>query len=278
VDLRGKTVPQLKAGDEVQIEGTSGPGEFAPVIRASRIAILGPAGLPQPDNPGIDGLLGGQYDSRWVEATGVVQSVGQDIGYARLGIVEGAHRFTAHVLAPPSTLMDLVDARVRVRGACGTLFNEKRQLFGIELHVPGREQVSVLEPGARDPFALPVRSLSTLMQFSPESLGHRVHIRGVVTLRQMSGSVHVEDGTGAVQVRLTGPQLVEPGDVVDAVGFPSLGQLTPVLDRAELRLARSNDRVQPARLTAAEALQGQYDSRLVEVDGVVVDHLTTATE
>jgi signal transduction histidine kinase/CheY-like chemotaxis protein len=278
IDLRGRLAPQLKAGDEVQIEGTTGPGDFAPVIRASRITILGLAGLPQPDNPGIDGLLRGQYDSRWVEATGVVQSLGEESGHGVLEIVEGTHRFRAHVLAPPSTLMDLVDARVRVRGACGALFNEKRQLFGIQLHVPGREQVSVLEPGARDPFALPARSLSTLMGFSPESAGHRVHIRGVVTLRQMSGLVYVEDGTGAVKVRLAGPQRAEPGDVVDAVGFAALGQLTPVLDRAELRLAQSNGRIQPARLAAAEALEGQYDSRLVEVDGVVVDHLTTATE
>jgi signal transduction histidine kinase/CheY-like chemotaxis protein len=278
VDLRGKSAPRLEAGEEVQIEGASGPGDFAPVIRASRIAILGPEGLPQPDNPGIDGLRGGQYDSRWVEATGVVQSIGEESGHAVLGIVEGTHRFRAHVLAAPSTLMDLVDARVRVHGACGALFNEKRQLFGIQLHVPGRDHVSVLELGARDPFALPARSLSTLMQFSPESAGHRVHIRGVVTLRQISGSVYVEDGTGAAEVRLAGPQRAEPGDVVDAVGFAALGQLTPVLDRAELRLARSDGRVQPAHLTAAEALEGQYDSRLVEVDGVVVDHLTTSTD
>jgi signal transduction histidine kinase/CheY-like chemotaxis protein len=278
VDLRGRRAPQLKAGDEVDIEGTSGPGDFAPVIRASSITVLGRSSLPQPDNPGIDGLLRGQYDSRWVEATGVVQSIGEESGHTLLGLVEGTHRFRAHVLGPPSRLMDLVDARVRIKGACGAMFNEKRQLFGIQLHVPGREYVSVLEPGTRDPFALPARSLSTLMQFSPESVGHRVHIRGVVTLRQISGSVYVEDGTGAVQVRLASPQLVEPGDVVDAVGFAALGQLTPVLDRAELRLARSNGRIQPARLTAAEAVEGQYDSRLVEVDGVVVDHLTTSTE
>ena len=73
--------------------------------------------MPRPDDPGIDGLLRGQYDSRWVEATGVVQSVAQDHTHAILDIVEGTHRFRAHFLAPASTLVDLIDARVRVRGA-----------------------------------------------------------------------------------------------------------------------------------------------------------------
>jgi signal transduction histidine kinase len=172
----------------------------------------------------------------------------------------------------------LVDARVRVRGVCNTLFNQKRQIFGIELTSPGREYVIPVEPGIKDPFALPVRSLGALMQYSPEMGGHRVHIRGVVTLRQMSGLIYVEDATGAVQVRLVAPQPVEPGDVVDAVGFSTGGQLATSLDRAEVRLAPSHARLQPTHLTAAEAMEGQYDSRLVEIDALVMDHLTTSTE
>jgi len=278
IDLRGRPAPHLKAGEEVQIDGSSAPGDFAPVIRASRITMLGPARMPPPDAPGIDGLLRGAFDSRWVEATGVVHSVGQQSGHAVLEIVEGTHRFNTHVLTPPSTLMDLIDARVRVRGVCAILFNQKRQLFGIQLYVPDRAYVTSLEPGVKDPFALPAQSVGSLMQFTSGPAGHRVHIRGVVTLRQMSGLVYVEDATGAVQVRLAGSQPVEPGDVVDAIGFATIGQLTPVLDRAELRLARSHGRIQPARLTAAEALDGQYDSRLVQIDATVVDHLTTSTE
>ncbi|MGD0013235.1 MAG: ATP-binding protein [Bryobacteraceae bacterium] len=278
IDLRGKPAPRLKHGQEVQIDGSSAPGDFAPVVRASRITILGPASMPPPDAPGIDGLLRGEFDSRWVEATGVVHSVGQESYHAVLEIVEGTHRFRAHLLVPPSTLMDLVDARVRVRGVCATLFNQKRQLFGIQLYVPDRGQVTLLEPGVKDPFSLPAQSVGSLMQFSPESAGHRVHIRGVVTLRQMSGLVYVEDATGAAQVRLAGSQPVEPGDVVDAIGFAAIGQLTPVLDRAEVRIARSGARVEPARLTAAEALGGEYDSHLVQMNATVVDHLTTSTE
>jgi signal transduction histidine kinase/ActR/RegA family two-component response regulator len=278
VDLRGRRPPHLKAGDEVRIDGSSGPGDFAPVVRASRVAILGSARMPAPDRPGIENLLTGRYDSRWAEATGVVHSVGLETGHGVLEIVEGTQRFRAHVLTPPSMLLDLIDARVRLRGVCGTLFNQKRQVFGVQFYVPDPDHVAVLEPGVRDPFSLPPRSLSELMQYSAGPAGHRVHVRGVVTLRQMSGQVYVEDATGAARVRLASSQIVKPGDVVDAVGFATADQLTPVLDQAELRVVRSGAHIQPARLTAGEALEGSYDSRLVEIDGMVVDHLTTPTE
>jgi signal transduction histidine kinase/ActR/RegA family two-component response regulator len=193
-------------------------------------------------------------------------------------MVEGTHQFRVHILEPPSTLADLVDAWVRVRGVCNALFNQTRQIFGIELTSPGRNYVVRLEPGASDPFALPARSPGALMLYSREPSGHRVHVRGVVTLRQISGLIYVEDATGAAQVRQVVPGRAEPGDVVDAVGYATNGQLAPVLDRAEVRLAPSRAPLQPTRLTAAEALEDRYDSRLVEIDALVIDHLTTATE
>ncbi len=278
VDVAGKAPPPLKSGDEVLIEGASAAGDFAPSVRARRISVLGPGTMPPPDAPGIDGLLDGHYDSRWVEATGVVQSVYWEGLHEVLDLAEGTHRFRARILAPPNKLEDLVDTRIRLRGVCGALYNQKRQLFGIELACPGKEYVAPLEPGARDPFALPARSPGTLMQYTPEAAGHRVHIRGVVTLRQMSGWIYVEDATGAVEVRLVAPQPVEPGDVVDAIGFAIAGPLAPVLDRAEVRRSPAHLPQHPARLTAAEAMEGQYDSRLVEIDGVVIDHLTTFTD
>jgi signal transduction histidine kinase/ActR/RegA family two-component response regulator len=278
VDLRGKPAITLKSGQRVQVDGVSATGDFAPTVREARIAVLGAGTMPEPDAPGIDGLLGGHYDSRWVEVSGVVQAVSQQGLHGVLEMVEGTHQFRVHILEPPSNLADLVDARVRVRGVCNTLFNQTRQIFGIELTSPGRNYVVPLEQGVGDPFASPARSPGALMLYSPEPSGHRVHVRGVVTLRQMSGLIYIEDAAGAAQVRLVVPGRVEPGDVVDAVGYATNGQLAPVLDRAEVRLAPSRAQLRPTRLTAAEAMEGQYDSRLVEIDALVIDHLTTATE
>ncbi len=278
IDLRGRPAPNVRAGQEVQVDGLTAAGDFAPVVRGARITVFGPGAMPPAEAPGIDGLLEGRYDSRWVEGTGVVQAIAEEGGHGVLEMVEGAHRFRVHVLVPPSALAHLVDARVRVRGVCTTLFNQKRQMFGMELASPGREYVIPVEPGSEDPFALPVRSLGALLQYSPESAGHRVHIRGVVTLRRMSGAVYVEDATGAAQVRLVGQQRVDPGQVMDAVGFASSDPLTPSLDRAEVRVAPTEARLQPTHVSASDAMEGEYDSRLVEIDALVLDHLTTSTE
>ncbi len=278
VDLRGKPAIELRSGQRVRVDGVSAAGDFAPTVREARIAVLGAGSMPAPDAPGIDELLGGHYDSRWVEVSGVVQAVSQQGLHGVLEMVEGTHQFRVHILEPPSNLADLVDARVRVRGVCNALFNQTRQIMGIELTSPGKDYVVPLEPGASDPFALPARSPGALMLYSPEPSGHRVHVRGVVTLRQMSGPIYIEDATGAAQVRPVEPVRAGPGDVVDAVGYATNGRLAPVLDRAEVRLAPSRAQLQPARLTAAEAMEGEYDSRLVEIDALVIDHLTTATE
>jgi len=278
VDLRGKPALKLRPGQRVQVDGLTTAGDFAPSIRKPRIAVLGPGRLPVPEAPGIEGLLGGRYDSRWVEVSGVVQAAAVDGLHGVLEMAEGTRRFRVQVLEPGPTLADLVDARVRVRGVAVALFNQARQIIGIELTSPGRDYVVRLEPGARDPFALPARSPGALMQYSPGTSGHRVHVRGVVTLRQISGLIYIEDATGAAQVRQVVPARVQPGEVVDAVGYATSGPLAPVLDRAEVRLTHARARLQPTRLTAAEALEGEYDSRLVEIDAQVIDHLTTATE
>jgi len=278
VDLRGKPAIELRSGQQVRVDGVSATGDFAPTVREARIAVLGPGTMPAPDAPGIDELLSGHYDSRWVEVSGVVQAVSVEGMHGVLEMVEGTHQFRVHILEPPSSLGDLIDARVRVRGVANALFNQARQIIGIELTSPGRDYVVPLEPGARDPFALPARSPGALMLYSPGSSGHRVHVRGAVTLRQISGLIYIEDATGAAQVRQVVPARAEPGDVVDAVGYATNGPLAPVLDRAEVRLAPGRARLHPTRLTAAEALEGQYDSRLVEIDAQVIDHLTTATE
>ena len=76
-----------------------------------------------------------------------------------------------------------VDAEVRIRGACGAIFNNKLQLVGILLYVPGLKQIEVLKPPA-DPFTKEVQPIETVARFAPErSLGHRIRVQGVVTLQ-----------------------------------------------------------------------------------------------
>ena len=59
----------------VEVDGESGPGDFAPVVDKVHFRILGKTALPVAPHLPLDDLFSGQQDSNWVEAVGIVQSV-----------------------------------------------------------------------------------------------------------------------------------------------------------------------------------------------------------
>jgi hypothetical protein len=84
----------------------------------------------------------GKEDSQWVQVDGIVRSVAIEDrlppdmrrGPPQLviSIASGSHKFKARVMnfRPDVDYSHLVDSVVTVRGACGTLFNERRQPGG----------------------------------------------------------------------------------------------------------------------------------------------------
>jgi hypothetical protein len=228
----------LAAGQRVEIDGQSSPGNFAPIIANARSRILGNAELPTALQVPVGDLMSGRYDSRWVEVEGVVQSVNGDGDRAVLTIVAGPYVFNAMVtgFANRALPTSLVDATVSVRGACGTIYNERRQLTGIRLNVPSLDQVTVREHPLADPFSLKVQAINTLMTFDPiASPGHRVRVQGVVILAVPHGSIFVKDSTGGVAIQTSQREAVAPGDRVDVAGFAASGDYRPILRNATFR-------------------------------------------
>src|SRR5688500_18257066 len=70
----GKIQLPLTPGREVDVEGTTGLGEFSVVVLASKLTDLGAAALPAAERITIEGLSSGAYTNRRVEASGVVRS------------------------------------------------------------------------------------------------------------------------------------------------------------------------------------------------------------
>ena len=80
------------------------------------------------------------------------------------------------------------------------IFNERRQLLGIRLQVPGLAAHHRPRTGACRLAALPVQPINTLMQFRPgTAAGHRVRIQGIATLRRSNGAVFIKDATGGLR-------------------------------------------------------------------------------
>ena len=150
----------------------------------------------------------------------------------------GTHLFNAIVFDPTGNLplpTHLLDAKVRVLGVCGSLFNEKRQMLGIRLTVPDLSSITVLKQAPLEPLALPVRLANTLLRYSSEKVeGHRVRMQGVVTLQRTDGSVYMTDATGGLLIQTHQVNSVQPGDRIDVVGFPALGDYAPELQNATI--------------------------------------------
>src|SRR5262249_31688979 len=64
--LGGETeVGPLESGDAVIIEGVSGPGDYAPILRPSSTKVLGRAALPAARRVSFQDLTTGREDSQW---------------------------------------------------------------------------------------------------------------------------------------------------------------------------------------------------------------------
>ncbi len=292
VDARGDQVPDVRAGDVVQLDAVSGPGDVEPVLLHPHFRILRNAPLPDAPLIGFDRLSLDFYDSRWVAIQGIVRSVRrpQQVTYYA-GHAASSSANLIVTLASGQDLMDvitldprggdhsnLIDATVRLRAACGTRFNQRKQIIGVHLYMPDISYIQVLEPAPADSFSLPVSDTADVMRASQHERGHRVHVRGVVTSTWGPNQFSLMDAAHGIFVHTESPAAVSVGDLLDVVGFPNLGDYTSVLDEAIYRRIGIARPPLPAKIPAAQALDGEHDAEPVQIDGQLLYKSRTADE
>jgi PAS domain S-box-containing protein len=268
----------VEVGQRVEVRGMSGPGEFAPVIDGPELRLLGPGPLPRPKALSFEQLPYIQGESQWVEIGGTVQSVRRvGVLHAAFDLVTAGGRTTVSIPEVAELPMRLVGARARFRGVGISIFNKKRQLLGTEVLAPSLAFVAVEEPAPADPFAAPVRAVDSLMRYRlGADLSHRVRVQGVVAHRRPTGSFYMMDETGGLLVLISDPTRLVPGDRVDVVGFPGRGEYAPVLRGALFRRLGTGAPPEPVRITAEQALTGDYDGALVHLEAWLLDRSIAA--
>ncbi len=278
VATHGMGALPVRGGDHVLISGVTGPGDFAPIVELPHFRILGPAPMPQPLRMSEEDIFLGRADSQWVELEGIIQSTGREgaRSFALLGW--GAHQFKVLLAGSTEVPPAWIDARVRVRGACGTLFNSKRQLLGVQLFVPDLNQFTILEPPQPGSHAA-IRPIASLLQFTPaESNGHRVRVRGSVTAAHSHGPTWIRDSSGAMLIRTHNYIALSPGDLVDVAGYVTPGPFSPELQGAVITRLASGPPVKPIVLNADQALSGAFDTQLVQIDARLIDQFTNGQD
>jgi len=264
----------VRPGDNVELTGVSGPGDFAPVVLDARVRVSGRGNLPDPIRTSVDHLRTGREDSQWVELEAFVRSSRVEEGQLILKLAAGGEQFDAMIpyLTNAAAGERLVDARVRVTGVCGTVFDQRRQLKGIKLYVQELSDIVVVESPGGDPFSLSVKPIASLVQFNPYRVpGHRVRVQGTVTLQRPDGTLFLRDQTDSLFARGGHLPQAKPGDLVDVVGFPEFNPFTPQLDDISIRILESSAPPSAVPVKVAQVMEGSFDADLVQMEGRLLD-------
>ena len=263
----------LHEGTLVDISGVSGPGLFAPIIDLPQMRIVGEAAMPRKAPlVGLAQLMGGTFDSQWVQVEGVVHSVmpqGQNM-ILRLAAQSGMISATT-IREPGVDYERLIDADVRTYAVAASSFNQRRQLAGVHLFIPSLRDVTVLHYSPLAPFDLPLRLVRQTSEFATgQERGDRVHLRGTVTLQRPGELVCLQDTTGGLCVDTLDRLQVPLGSTVDVVGFRAVGDAGPKLTDAVVRSSGERPGAPaPILLSADEALQGTHAGEVVQLDGQI---------
>jgi signal transduction histidine kinase len=249
-------------GQLVEIEGVTGPGKFAPVIREQRLKFLGKGVLPKARLFPFSELAAGQQDSQWASVRGIVRSVAIDRSSWReitiaMRVVSGGGEFNVRVpISHEQDLSSWVDSEVLIEGVCGSLYNTNRQLTGILFYVPRLSFIKVEAPAKE-------ASLSDLLRFSPaEGTRHRVRVRGVVGYQQFGHALFLQGQGKGLRVLTQQDTLLAIGDVVEVMGFPAMGDSAPILEDAVFHRLSHEKAPEPVTLNLERPWE-EFDGALV---------------
>ena len=254
----------------VEIEGVTGPGKFAPVIREVKFRVLGKGVLPKPQRFPFSEIANGQQDSQWAQVRGIVRSAALDRRSWReptlaIRVASEGGEFSVRVpIAHEQDLTSWVDSEVLIEGVCGSLYNTNRQLTGILFYVPRLSFIRVEAPSTEVP-------LSELLRFAPtEGSRHRVRVRGVVGYQQKGNSLFIQSHGKGLRVLTQQSTPLEIGDLVDVLGFPVMGDAAPMLEDAVFHRLGHEKAPDPVALDLNAAWE-QFDGVVVTTDAKLLN-------
>lgn len=264
-----RSVPPV-IGEYVEVQGKTDPSLFAPIVDADRVEDLGAGRLPQPVHPAWEQLMNGSLDAQYVELQGIVTSVSSN--GVTLFTGDGQIKLELRVTGIKTEELERYeDAVVRVRGILLASWDYVTHQVKVgEIRVYGAE-VSVDQPAPADLFSLPSKTVAELLQFSPQAgVFQRVKVSGQIIYAQPP-EYHLMDGQNGLQfiLKKSVPGL-EAGDLVEVVGFPGLSGASPLLHEAVARKTGHALPLKPRKLQPDNLIRAEYDSTLVEVEGLLV--------
>ena len=273
----------LPRGSVVELNGVTGPGDYAPVVYPQHIQIVGTAPLPEATPLPISELLDGKWDCQRVRVRGVIQfteKTPHEVQGAWCELVAhgGRVRVLINRLDSAESLAHLADAEVEVTGVMFVNWNSRGELLGARLNVENVDDLRVIERGPGDPFSVPALNLSEIQPFSRDgSTLHRRRCTGTVTLvrseRGGSSSFFIQEGQRGVCVETNDPTPVAPGDRVEVSGFVQMKEHFGMIHAAVVRKLGTVPLPAPLpvdrRLVLGRSVEGRSVTDAKDVDGLL---------
>jgi signal transduction histidine kinase len=267
----------IAAGQEIEVEGVSDKGDYAPIVRASAIHVLGKANLPIPRRVSSDQLFTGMEDSQWIEVSGVVRSATILNGRRYLNFAMNGQRIMAYVQnLSQSDTTQLINATVRLRGVCYSRYNMKRQLRVPWLAISSLLNIVIEKPPPGQPKEV---SIASLAQFNSVGYyGNLVKVSGVVTLQKSDGGLFIQNRGYGLYVQLAQSAKLVPGDRVTVSGYSALGQYVPILEDATVQFLSHSNPPSPIATDLSTLLRAPEDSDglLVRVEASLMNLVASA--
>ncbi len=271
----------INPGTLVEIEGVTNPGRFAPFPMATDKAIgllvrvLGEAPTPRPLRPIRGELIDPKFHSQWIEVEAFARSIHIEKMRLVLELVFGGRSFEAYVPGDwhesdlPQTL---INSDLRVQGVYGSLFNEDRELIGLQLFVPSLNHIEVIDEGLTHAFSQPKRALREIMQFNP-GVVERMRVAGTITLCEPGHGFYLRDASGSAWVESTQTTALLPGTTIEAVGFAAIEETAPILRDAVIKIGSIGPSPKPIDSSVIKAFDKRNHGELVTMEGLVIDRM-----
>jgi signal transduction histidine kinase len=279
-------------GEYVEVKGEVGVSDAStPLISADRVVLLGHGKLPEPQQPPWGQLANGRMDSQWVEMEGVVRATDG----AHLLLNCDGQQVTASIgAAAASSVNQLVDALVRVRGVGIAALDDWGRMQGVHVLIPSLNYLEV-EQAATPPFSQPIQPISTILSVSgPIESSHRIKVEGTLTL-QDGRSLFLQDSNGSVMAICKQEVVLDsnfgrsqwsfwrtvmtnsassatphfsPGDRLEVLGFRETHGYSPVLTEATVRKI-GVEQMSIENIDFDSFTDWKRDASLVRLDGVL---------
>ena len=262
-----------KPGTIVLLEGVTSGGEFVPMVTNAVLRRAGWWNMEERRLVTLEQALTGVEEGNWIEMRGFVRELMQTNGLVRFDMSTSSGEFQAWT--PASQSYDsLKGAIIRLRGVCSAVSNARHQLTRIQIWTPDVKYIQTEEPAPYDPFAAPLRPLASLRRFNMESaLNQRIRTSGTVVLHVPGRYLYVQDGADSVFALSQQPDVLQPGDRVEVVGFPGKEGQKFVLREAIYRCLASGGEPKPAQLSATNSSDVNLEGLLAKAEGILLDKL-----